>query len=390
MKKIYLTLPQIKAELDKCLQCANKPCMNACPTLCSPCDFIKAAKSGDWKKAANLIEHQNPLGEVCGIVCPDKFCMRSCLRAKIDNAIKIPQVQSYIMKKAREDKNSLFIDVCTNNKKIAVVGFGPAGLGATFELIKNGYQVDVFEKEKDFGGAVNLIPKERLPKEVIHFEWNKIINNTLVNFYPETEVNNWNELLEKYDGIIIAVGEQNLRSLGIDGENYCVSYIDYLKNSDKYVSLDNVAVIGGGAVAVDCAITAKNKGAKNVEMFVRRKISDMRITSNERQDLLDAQIDITTMTRVVKIEKKLNKLNIHTVKTHFNDDGKLVDSDNSLIIRSDFSLVILAMGSYAETLICESDRIVLAGDCTGKAGTVVEALASGKYAANKLMLNIRA
>ena len=72
MKKIYLTLPQIKAELDKCLQCANKPCMNACPTLCSPCDFIKAAKSGDWKKAANLIEHQNPLDEVCGIVCPDK------------------------------------------------------------------------------------------------------------------------------------------------------------------------------------------------------------------------------------------------------------------------------------------------------------------------------
>ena len=95
------------------------------------------------------------------------------------------------------------------------------------------------------------------------------------------------------------------------------------------------------------------------------------------------------MTRVVKIEKKLNKLNIHTVKTHFNDDGKLVDSDNSLIIRSDFSLVILAMGSYAETLICESDKIVLAGDCTGKAGTVVEALASGKYAANKLMLNIK-
>ena len=115
-------------------------------------------------------------------------------------------------------------------------------------------------------------------------------------------------LKDGYDGVIIAVGEQNLTQMGIPGEKLAISFMDYLSTPEKYKTLGNVAILGGGAVATDCAITAKNMGAANVEMFVRRRICDMRLTQEERSWLLNKQIDITSMTRVVKIKE---------VKSHF-------------------------------------------------------------------------
>ena len=84
MKPHYLTKPQFAAELEKCLKCPAKPCEKACPVHCSPHDFIAAAKKNDTAQAADLIARQNPLGEVCGLICPDKFCMNACLRSHID------------------------------------------------------------------------------------------------------------------------------------------------------------------------------------------------------------------------------------------------------------------------------------------------------------------
>ena len=98
---MYPTKPQFNAETEKCLQCKAKPCMQACPVLCSPHDFIAAAKNNDMRAAAELIAKQNVLGEVCGLICPDTFCMKACIRANIDSAIKIPAVQAYIMREAR-------------------------------------------------------------------------------------------------------------------------------------------------------------------------------------------------------------------------------------------------------------------------------------------------
>jgi NADPH-dependent glutamate synthase beta subunit-like oxidoreductase len=101
----FLTDAQLVSEISRCEYCASKPCREACPADCSPADFIMAAKVGapsDFRRAAALIMAANPLGGVCGVVCPDTHCMRACARATFDVPINIPAVQATIVAKARE------------------------------------------------------------------------------------------------------------------------------------------------------------------------------------------------------------------------------------------------------------------------------------------------
>ena len=385
MNKRVLKPAQLKTELEKCLHCAAKPCQKACPVHCSPCDFIAAAKAGNWQKAAELIETQNPLAQTCGLICPDKFCQKACIRANLDKAIKIPAVQAAIMQKARAENTFSMKEVKNNGRKIAVIGSGPAGMGAAYELLNQDFSVTVFEKNKQIGGALNLIPAERLPRDVISADWRKFIQNPNFELKLNTPVTDYTSLLEQgFAGVIVAVGEQNCRTLGIAGEELSLSYTDYLQEPEKFAVSGNVAVVGGGEVALDCALTAKRQGG-NVEMFVRRRLSDMRMGLDDYAELIDNEINITTMTRVCKIQKQAdNNLTVCTVKTRFNAAGKLEDIPNTETPRPDFSLIILALGSSCKEEKLNNPQIIYAGDCVNGGSTAVEAVASGKAAAQKL------
>lgn len=383
MSKPYLNKAQFSAELEKCLQCPTKPCEKACPVKCSPHDFIAAAKENNIKRASALILAQNPLGETCGLICPDKFCMRACLRQHIDMPIRIPAVQAEIMRRAREDGAAERLKkTAANGRRVAIVGAGPAGIGAAAELIKYGFAVTVFERESSLGGALNMIPIARLPREIIAYEWQRLSENTEVEICLNTPISDYNYLLQQgFEAVIAAPGEQKSRTLGIDGEYWMVDYTDYLKNPQQYAAGGHIGIIGGGAAAVDCAITAANNGAKHVEMFVRRRLSDMRITPAERNSLLEKQIDITTMTRVTKVEKADDMLTIHTCKTQFNAEGRLQDVPNTEVARSGLSLLISALGSTRAEEPQEAENIFYAGDFINGGSTAVEAVASGKKAA---------
>ena len=138
----------------------------------------------------------------------------------------------------------------------------------------------------------------------------------MIELHLNSFVENPSALLEQnFDGVIIASGEPDSIDLGIEGEQHTLSYLEYLRYPAKYTASGNVAVIGGGAVAVDCALTAVQNGAENVEMFVRRRVSDMRITGEERHALLEAGIDLTTMTRIKKIGTDGNFITLYTSKT---------------------------------------------------------------------------
>lgn len=386
-KKLYLTNIQLKSELDRCLNCPTKPCMKACPANCSPADFIAAAKTGDDKglvRAAELILKSNPLGQMCGLTCPDQFCMKACARAALDMPIKIPAVQAVILEKVREAAlMEAPAPVEPNGKSIAVVGAGPAGMAATAVLARKGYAVTLFEADDRVGGAATLIPEARLPYSVIEKDWKYIKTFGDITLKPNHRVSNPHDLLKDgYDGVIVAVGEPHSAKMGIPGEDLALSFMDYLRSPEKYATTGNVAVLGGGAVATDCAVTAKTAGATNTEMFVRRRICDMRLTNEERSWLMDNKIDITGMTRVEKIEKEGDTYTLHTCKTCFNG-SKLEDIPETTVKRKGFSLVVMAVGSRGDPKQ-ESERVIYAGDCDHGGSTIVEAVASGKNAANAI------
>lgn len=378
MSEPYINETQFKAEVEKCLQCKAKPCMQACPVRCSPCDFIALAKKGNFTEAANEILRQNPLGEVCGLVCPDKFCVKACTRAKIDAAIKIPAIQAFIMRKSREVSPE---SMPYNGKKIAVIGLGPAGIGAVAEALKRGFAVEAFEKEETIGGALNLIPRNRLPREVLIEEWKRISKNSQLTAHFAHKIEDYRMLSEQgFAAVIVALGEQKSRRLGIKGEQLAIDYTEYLKNPQKYAVSGHVIIIGGGAAAVDCALTAVRQGAKHTEMLVRRGLSNMRITTAERESLLKSEVDITTMTRPLEVEKSGNLLAVYTCKTKFDDTGKLVDEENTQTKRENIELVVTALGSERAEEPTDEKNVIYVGDFINGGSTAVQAIASGKNA----------
>ena len=160
------------------------------------------------------------------MVCPDKFCVKACLRKNVDVPVEIPKVQATIMQKAR---NATTENAEYNGKKIAVVGLGPAGIGAVAEALKNGFAVDAFEKETSVGGALNLIPVQRLPREVLAFEWQRLKQNRLLTVNLGVEIKDYSALCKQnYNAIIVSVGQQQRISMGICGEEFAVDYYSCL------------------------------------------------------------------------------------------------------------------------------------------------------------------
>ncbi|MCD4650639.1 MAG: dihydropyrimidine dehydrogenase, partial [Candidatus Cloacimonetes bacterium] len=144
---MILTDAQLQNEIQKCEYCEEKPCTIACPAGCSPADFLMAAKQGqpsDYLRAALQILSRNPLGGVCGHVCPDKFCMEACARAKLDCPVNIPDCQATIIHKARELAILPIIQPSNQlNKLIAIFGGGPSGWSTAVALSHMGYQLEI-------------------------------------------------------------------------------------------------------------------------------------------------------------------------------------------------------------------------------------------------------
>ena len=378
-KSLYLTKVQLKAELDRCLNCANKPCMNACPVNCSPQEFISHAKKGDFELAVATITRNNPMGQTCGLICPDKFCMNACTRSRIDFAVNIPKVQATILENYRNPSAEAKA-IRPNGRKVAVIGAGPAGLAAAAELGKQGYYVCLYEASDKIGGALNMIPDERLPYEVIAKDWSFIFNRDFITLYLTTKIGSPSDLFSQgFDGVIVATGEPNVTDLRSPGQQYAVSYMEYLHHPSKYETKGRVAVIGGGNVAADCAFTAAANGAAQVEMFVRRRLADMRISQLEYLELLKREIDIMSMSSPEKIEKTADVYSLYIRKNRLTD-GHWQPLANSTVELPGFSLIVTAIGSRADPKV-NDERIIYAGDCKHGGSTIVEALASGRDAA---------
>jgi len=393
--KYFYSDAQLKNEIERCEYCEDKPCTANCPANCSPADFIRAALVGevsDYKRAAALIMEANPFGGTCGLVCPEWHCMKGCVKKMFDRSLNIPQIQADIIERA--DKLGVFPKfekISPNGKKIAIIGAGPAGLASAAVLARKGYSIEIFEKEKRAGGACNLIPKSRLPQYVLERDINFILSLGDIKINYKTEIKNPTDLLNKnFDAVLIAVGLQKPISLGIKNENLCWYGLSFLKEPSKYdVKNKNVAIIGGGAVATDCAVVCKQKKAKRVIMFALEKLNEMPLSQREKDEIFKYGIEIEGRTRVAEILAEKNKIiGLKTVKVDLK--GKkfnlkdIVDIPGSILTRKDIDIVIIAIGAKSDFQKIKHPKIFYAGDFLTGPSTVVEAVASGKNTAEKL------
>jgi dihydropyrimidine dehydrogenase (NAD+) subunit PreA len=387
----FLTDAQLNSEISRCEYCASKPCREACPADCSPADFIMAARVGapsDFRRAAALIMAANPLGGVCGVVCPDTHCVHACARATFDVPINIPAVQATIVAKARNLGVMPAVDKPKETGKcVAVVGAGPAGCGAAALLAQAGHRVDILEAGRA-GGMAALIPDFRLGKEVLTADLAFVVSLGAVTFKAQ-RVDDPAALLEAgYDAVVVTTGLDRPVELGIPGEELAVGWTEFLAApTGDSVRGRRVAVIGGGAVAADCAETAAGADAASVEMFALETLPEMPLTAKELARLMRAGVAVSGRVRVTAIRHEQGAvIGLETIKVALPPGvtfhpSRVADVPGTDQLRPGIDVVIVAIGARPGFAAAAADRVFFAGDVENGPTTVVEAVAAGKNAA---------
>ena len=377
----------VNEEVSRCLLCHDAPCSKACPAQTNPAKFIRSLRFENPKGAIETIKTNNVLGGICSKVCPSKnYCENACSRVNLNTPIKIKMIQEYLMELDKTLNVPLLREKRKySNKKVAIVGSGPAGLAASVELIKEGYYVTVYERDEKLGGYLSYgIPSDRLSQELVDYEINQI-KDLGVNFKNNTNVENPQDLLnEGFDAVILSCGLHKGKTLDIEGldlENVeiGVDYLRKLKEDPKNLYVGkNVIVIGGGDVAMDVARAAKLRGADNVNILYRRGENEMPAYIDEKIETKQSGVNIYVKFKPVSIEG-----NLKVEKATFESLG----NDTTITMKCD--QYILAISQESETniddLVNFEKGIFAAGDVVSENKTVVYAIKSGKEVAKKVI-----
>jgi dihydropyrimidine dehydrogenase (NAD+) subunit PreT len=307
-----LTNREAVEEANRCLYCYDAPCIQACPTGIDIPSFIKKIASGNLKGSAKTIMTANPVGASCARVCPtEELCEGACVLNHSTKPIMIGDLQRFATDWARHNDAVLFSQGKPNGKKVAIIGGGPAGLSAARELAIFGYDVTIYEAEKEAGGLNTYgIVSFRLPQDISFWEVNqvkslnvKIKTNTRVGKDISAE-----ELLESYDSIVLAAGMSHVPNLNIEGEELDGVYdaIEFVKSTKgQKLSKDligkNVVVIGAGNTAIDGATCSVRLGADNVKILYRRTAEEMTAYDFEYEFAKQDGVEFRWLTAPTKI-----------------------------------------------------------------------------------------
>jgi len=260
------------------------PCRGACPAHVNVQAYVCLIQMGKFREAVEVIRRDLPFPAICGRVCFSP-CEDACSRINIDQSVAIRSLKRLVADIEREQGRVAVKPVPKKyDEKVAIIGAGPAGLAAAYELAKLGYPVTVFERMPELGGMMRYcIPDYRLEKFVVKNEIDYILGlgvevKTGVEFGKDITVDSLKR--DGYKAIFIAIGAQLSAKLNIPGEDLegVIHAVDFLRSLalGKRLNIgETVAVIGGGNTAIDAARTAKRLGAKRVMILYRRSREEM-------------------------------------------------------------------------------------------------------------------
>jgi dihydropyrimidine dehydrogenase (NAD+) subunit PreT len=387
-------------EAARCLLCHDAPCSKGCPAGTDPAKFIRSIRFRNDRGAAETIRENNILGGTCARVCPyDRLCEEACSRCGIDKPIEIGKLQRYAIE---QEKIYGMKTLSAPEKKVgnvACVGAGPASLAAAAELAKAGYNVTILEREAKAGGVLTYgIVPSRLPQEVVDHDIAQV-EGLGVKFRFNTEATAAD--LEAYDAVFVGAGlwADNLPEIdGIELDGVYAA-VDFLKEARTKAEGFNpgkkVLVVGGGDVAVDCAVSAKLLGAEDVKIVYRRTLEEAPGNMTEFHYALSLGIGVTTGMAPAAV-KGNGKVEAVEFKGYRDEAAELTLSADTIVFATgqrgeDMTKLAPVKIGKKGTIVAneagetDAEKIFAAGDIVNGGKTVVEAVAAGKAAAASMI-----
>ena len=387
-------------EAARCLLCHDAPCSKGCPAGTDPAKFIRSIRFRNDRGAAETIRENNILGGTCARVCPyDRLCEEACSRCGIDKPIEIGKLQRY----AIEQEEAYGMKTLSAPEKkvgnVACVGAGPASLAVAAELAKAGYNVTILEREAKAGGVLTYgIVPSRLPQAVVDHDIAQV-EGLGVKFQFNTEVKAAD--LDAYDAVFVGAGlwADNLPKIdGIELDGVYAA-VDFLKEARTRAEGFNpgkkVLVVGGGDVAVDCAVSAKLLGAEDVKIVYRRTLEEAPGNMTEFHYALSLGIGMTTGMAPAAV-KGNGKVEAVEFKGFRDEAAELTLSADTIVFATgqkaeDMAAVAGVKVTDKGTIAADDagatdvEKIFAAGDIVNGGKTVVEAVAAGKVAAASMI-----
>jgi NADPH-dependent glutamate synthase beta subunit-like oxidoreductase len=335
------------------------PCNNACGTNEKIQGYLDLVKRGKYLDAYALIKEDMPFPSVTGRVCYHP-CEQACNRGKYDEAISIRAVERFLGDLGQALPRDVVKAGPSNGKKVAVVGSGPAGHSAAYQLARLGYAVTIFEKSPKAGGLNRGgIPDWVLPQDVLDREIERLVELG-ITIKTTTEVGkdiSWADLEKNYDACVLAVGLTEPNSVRAEGENkdgvlYGLPFLRDIGMGTSKVKLGpRVAVIGGGNTAIDCAREALRQGAEEVTMItVEGSTSEMPAVPEDLRDMVEEGVELMHGLAVTAMlgNGKVDALQLHPARfTGAINASPIAVDKEAPSARFAVDNVIIAVGQHA-------------------------------------------
>lgn len=407
----------IKEAARWCLNCPNRSCSTAgCPIKTDIPGFINEIKNDNIKEAYDILINNNILSHICSIVCPqEEQCEGNCVRGIKQHPVEIGRLEKFVNEWAEEKNYKAKIECdAPNGKKVAIVGAGPAGLSCAIELLKKGFEITIYEKEKRAGGILEYgIPDFRLEKKYVD-DVERLVESLGAVFEFEKELGKdifLSDLSKEYDAVFLGLGAEKSSTYSLTDEEIKEGIFksdEFLKTYNiggSYDNLGTVAVIGGGNVAMDSARAALKMGARKVKIIYRRDKGHMPARTLEFEHAIKDGVEFIELVRIISANVENKRIvSLNCIKTEL-VHGKAVDIPGTEYIEP-ANTVIFAIGLKPNNELLEKegvklddwgtidvdingktnlDNVYAGGDVTETKLTVCRAVAAGKVAARGII-----